>query len=132
MKILIQTSGGGGAVLLVVVALLAGGHGALVSPALAEAIIALAAVVTTAVIGGIAWLVYRTRQNRPGEPLSARLVSRVPPDPLPRLENPYKPALEQPRELHLHFHGADPEQIAEILRHPNGRSLRECARSGAH
>lgn len=25
-------------------------------------------------------------------------------------------ALEQTRELHLHFHGADPEQVANILR----------------
>lgn len=26
-----------------------------------------------------------------------------------------QPAIGQPRELHLHFHGAAPEQVAEVL-----------------
>jgi len=34
------------------------------------------------------------------------------------LPGPARPALKQPipHELHLHFHGTDPEQVAEILR----------------
>jgi hypothetical protein len=33
---------------------------------------------------------------------------------------PHRPALEQPRELHLHFHGADPAEAAAILRQAAG------------
>jgi hypothetical protein len=28
-----------------------------------------------------------------------------------------RPALEAAREVHLHFHGVDPADVAEILRH---------------
>jgi hypothetical protein len=120
-----QTTGGGGggglAVAVVLVLLLLGsgaaaraGH-ALMS-AVVAALIALAVVLALAIVGGVALLVYRTRQERPGAPFSARLVSRVPPEPLPRLEEPYKPAVEPPRELHLHFHGASPQDVAAIMR----------------
>jgi hypothetical protein len=116
MKIHLETAGGGGILIAVVAVLLSSRGGGQLPGAAAAVLIALAAVVTLIVTGGIAWLVYRTRQNRPGEPLSARLVSRVPPGARPRLEDSHNPAIGPPRELHLHFHGTDPEQVAEILR----------------
>lgn len=106
-------------VVLVIGALLLFGSGAAaaVATAVLVAVIALAVVVVLGVAGLAALLVHRTRQNRPGGPLSARVVSRLPPDPAPGLENPYKAAIEAPREIHLHFHGTSAEQAAEILRH---------------
>jgi hypothetical protein len=124
-----QTTGGGGggglAVAVVLVLLLLGsGAGAraahAAAAALIAALIALAVVLALIVVAGVAWLVYRTRQDRPGAPLSTRLVSRIPPDPRPRLEEPYKPAVERPREVHLHFHGADPQDVAAIMRRIRG------------
>jgi choline-glycine betaine transporter len=106
---------------LAVLWLLSSGAASALTAIGAAVIIAAAAAVVVILVGLAAVVAYRARQNRPGEPLSARLVSRVPPGPLPRLENPYKPAIEQPapRELHLHFHGADPADVAETLRRIN-------------
>jgi hypothetical protein len=71
-------------------------------------------------VGGapIAWLVYRVRQDHPGRPIAARPVYQLSPERRPRLEAPQRPALEPPRnELHLHFHGMNPTEVAEAIRH---------------
>src|SRR5439155_794610 len=104
-----QTSGGGGGLVLVVViiAALAIGSGAASAAvsALEVILIVLGAVIALAVLGGVAWLVYRTRSapapsDRPGRPLEARPVYKLPPDPRPELEESSKPAIEPPRETH--------------------------------
>ena len=67
-------------------------------------------------LGVVALLVYRTRSDRPGQPIAARPVYQLPPESRPQLEESSKPAIEPPRELHLHFHVADPAEAAEIIR----------------
>jgi hypothetical protein len=61
------TSGGSGGRLIaaVVLVLLGSGAGARLSAALVAVLIALAVMLALAVVGGVAWLVYRARQERP-------------------------------------------------------------------
>jgi hypothetical protein len=40
----------------------------------------------------------------------------VAPDPAQPLSAPRHPAIEAPREVHIHIHGASAEDIAEALR----------------
>lgn len=105
-------SGGGKVVLLIVGTLLLFGSGAAVelATAVAEALIAAAAVVVLTVAAGVVWLVYRARQEIPSQ-------RGVIPSPVKyELPAPERPAIAPKRELHIHFHGTDPEQVAEILR----------------
>ena len=74
-----------------------------------------AAVIILALAGGITYLVHRARQERPGRPITTRPVYRLPPEPRPQLESSHKPAIEPGREIHLHFHGLTPDQIAAIV-----------------
>ena len=75
----------------------------------------IATFVVLAAAGGITWLVHRARQERPGRPICARPVYQLPPEPRPQLESSRKPAIEPGREIHLHFHGLTPDQIAAII-----------------
>jgi hypothetical protein len=62
-------------------------------------------------------LAHRARQERPGRPITARPVYRLPPATAQRLEAAQPPAIEAPRnELHLHFHGMNPAEVAEAIR----------------
>jgi hypothetical protein len=133
-------SGGGGLVLVVIIAALAVGSGAASAAvsALVTIAIVLAAVIGLAVLGAAAVLVHRARSDRPGRPIPARVVSRVPPESRPQLEvshisavrktsaqsrpaggeitHPDYAAIEPPREIHVHLN-VSPDQLAAILRH---------------
>jgi len=121
-----QTTGGGGGRVLavVIVAALAIGSGAASAAVSALEVIAivLGAVIALAVLGGVAWLVYRARSapapsDRPARPLEARPVYQLPPDPRPELEESHKPAAIGPgREVHYHFNVSAAE-LAAIMRH---------------
>jgi hypothetical protein len=117
-----QTSGGGGGlVLAIIVAVVLIGSGPAIASALVTVAIIVASVLVLAIIGVIAWLVHRersgpARSDRPGRPITARPVCQVPPEVRPQLEEPHKPAIEPPREIHLHLN-VSPDQLAAILRH---------------
>ena len=52
---------------------------------------------------------------------TARALYRVtpaPPRPAPLRSEP-RPAIEAPRQVHLHFHGVDPADVAELIRRHN-------------
>lgn len=120
-------SGGGSGVLIVlaVLALLGSGAAAELAAAVIVALIATAVVVVLAVAGLAAFLVYRARH--PAMVSAARIApvatwgART--EELPAAE---RPALDPPaaRELHLHFHGADPVDVAAILRRHDGEDYR--------
>lgn len=120
------TSGGGGGLALVVivaVVLIGSGAASAAASAVASLLVTLAivlgALIGLAVLGGIGFLVWRARQDRPGRPIAARLMYPypVPPAVAPHLEGAGRPAVEAPRnELHLHFHGMTPADAAEAIR----------------
>ena len=108
--------GAGGRGLLiaaVVLVLLGSGAAARLSSALVAVLIALAVEVTLIVAAGAAWLVYRARHERPAVTYRAEPLTRN-----PGADTLQAPTIEPPvpREVHLHLHGATPEQIAEIAR----------------
>jgi hypothetical protein len=121
-----QTSGGGGGLLpAVIIAAVLIGSGAASAAVSALEVIAIitGAVIGLAVLGGIAWLVYRARSaparsDRPGRPITARPVYQLPPDPRPELEESHKPAAIGPgREVHYHFHVSAAELAAIVRNH---------------
>jgi len=117
-----STSGsGGGLVLVVVIAALAIGSGAVSAAvsALVTIVIVIACVVGLAFLAGIGYLIWRARSDRPGRPVAARPVYQLPPESRPRLEESSKPAIEPPRETHLHFHVSAAE-LAAIMRRYDG------------
>ena len=111
-----ETVGGSsGPVLLVIAAVLlcgSGGAVAAVAAAVVDALIAVVVVVFLVVAALAAFLVHLARH-----PVS--LPRGIVPAPsLHELPAPDRPAIGPPaaREIHLHFHGADPGDVAEILR----------------
>jgi hypothetical protein len=108
-------SGGGlGTVVLVILA------AALLGPAIAAAVaellhllvIVIAAVAGAGLVAAGAWRLRSGRQD------TARVLYRVtpaPPRPSPLPSQP-RPAIEAPRQVHLHFHGTDPAEVAAIIR----------------
>lgn len=118
-----QTSGGGrgGLVLVVVIAALAIGSGA--ASAAVSALVTILVIVGCVVGLGLAaitgLLIWRIRSERPGAPIGARQASPIPPDPRPQLEGSHKPAIEPPREYHLHIHGVSADELAAALRRIN-------------
>jgi hypothetical protein len=118
-------SGGGpgvGLVLAVIAAavLIGSGAASAIASALVTILIITGCIMTLAVLGSIAWIVHRARQDRPGRPIAVRPVYRLPSQPRPGLEASSRPALEPGRggqHLHLHLDGADPQVIAAIMRH---------------
>jgi hypothetical protein len=114
-----DSGGGSGGVALAVIAavVLIGGAGSAIASALVTFAITAAAVITVAVLAAVAVLVYRARQDRPGRPIAAPVVSRLPPVQRPRLEEPSKPAIGAPRrEVHFHLN-VSPGELAAIMRH---------------
>ena len=118
--------GGGGLVLIVIAAAALIGSGA--ASALVTIAIVLAAVTGLAVATVAGVLIWRVRQERPGAPTGARQVSQIPPETRPALEVPHKTATPEignaiadlraiePPQLHLHFHGMSPAEVAEAIR----------------
>jgi hypothetical protein len=114
-----QTTGGGGRLVLAVIAaavLIGSGAASAIASALVTILIVIGSIIGLAVLGGIAWLVYRARQDRPGRPIVSPAVYRLPPGAPPRLQGPGRPALEPGRELHLHL-TVSADQLAAIMRH---------------
>ena len=103
-----QTTGGRSAapVLLILgVLLLAGSGGAIAAAgAVIDALFAAVAVVFLTAVALTVFLVRRARHGSPLVPVPVRY----------ELPGPERPAL--PQHLHLHFDGADPAAVAEILR----------------
>lgn len=108
------TSGGGGGLGLAVIiaAVLAASA---ITRALEVVLIILGSIIALAVTGGITWLVYPARQDRPRRPIAARAVSREESAARPQQDEPRNRAIGRARELHLHVHGLTPEQIAAIV-----------------
>lgn len=108
----------GDLVLAVIVAAVLIGSGAAhaITSLLVTIAIVLGSTIGLAVLGGIAWLVYRARRNRPGRPSAARPVYQLPPRPGRAWRPPGRPVLEPGREIHLHLN-VTPDQLAAILRH---------------
>ena len=79
-------------------------------------VIVLGSVIGLAVLGGIGLLIHRTRSDRPGRPVSAPAIVQLPPESRPQLSPAHKPAIEPPREIHVHVHVADATQAAAIIR----------------
>ena len=112
-----DSSGSSGLVLAVIAAAVLIGSGALTAivHAVVMILIMLGCTVALAVVGGIALLVYRTRSDALRRPIPARPVVQLPPGTRPGLEESSKPVIEPARELHVHFHGLTPGQIAAIV-----------------
>jgi hypothetical protein len=118
-----QTTGGGGGVLVLIAAAILIGSGAVTAAvsALVTILIVLACAAGLAVLTGLGWLIWRARpaparSDRPGPPIAARPVYQLPPGRAPQLEESHKPAIEPPRETHLHFHVSAAE-LAAIMQH---------------
>ena len=114
------TYGGGGGLVLAVVAaavLIGSGAASAAMSAIVTILIVIGSVIGAAALGGIAFLVYRARQDRTERPISARPVYQLPREPRPELPPPHEAAIGPGRELHIHLHGLTPEQVAAILTH---------------
>jgi hypothetical protein len=110
--------GGGGAVVFMVAAVLLLGSGAAsaIASAVTAVLIITGVVIVVAAAVIIALLVHRARSDRPRAVYSARPIPRAGGAERPGLPEPCKAAIEPPREVHLHFHTADPAEAAEIIR----------------
>jgi hypothetical protein len=114
--------GSGGLVLVVIVALVLIGSGAASAAASALAsllvtiAIVLGSVTVLAVLGVVAWLVWRPRQDRPARLITARPLHQLAAQPRAELPAPASPAIEPGREVHLHLN-VTPDQLAAIMRH---------------
>ena len=96
---------------LVLALLLFGSGAAAIATAVIVILIAAGAVILLALAGLAAWLACRAHRGT-----TAPRRALVPPYAVHQLGAPEHPAIEAPRELHLHFHGANPEQVAEAIR----------------
>ena len=114
-----EGGGGGGVGMVVVVAVLAV---ALLGPAVAAAVaelvhllvlvvVALVAVAGAGLVTLGAWRLRHARQEAPRVVVQA---TPVPPRPSPLRSEP-RQAIEPPRQVHLHFHGVQAEDVAASL-----------------
>lgn len=123
-------SGGRGGLVLIAVIAAAALIGSGAASAAVSALVTIVAIVTgcvvgLAVLGGIAWLVYRARSDRS----IVRLTRKTPtgaskklltPEVRPQLEESHKPAAIGPgREVHYHFNVSAAE-LAAIMRRYDG------------
>jgi hypothetical protein len=111
-------SGGEGGLVLAVIAaavLIGSGAASTIASALVTILLITGCTIAAAVTGGIAWLVYRARQDRRGGGIEARPVYRLPPGIHLPVTDPSRPAIEPGREIHLHLN-VTPDQLAAILR----------------
>lgn len=99
-----RAAGGGLVVLVIAGAVLFGSAAAAVATAVLVALIVAVVVVVLAVAGTGGYLVYRARHGR----------ALIAPPVVHQLPAPERAAIGPPRELHLHLHGVDPGQLAEL------------------
>jgi hypothetical protein len=109
---------GGGLVLAVIAAavLIGSGAASAITSAIVTIIIITGCTIAAVTIAGIGVLVYRVRSERRGAPNGAQPVYELHPEIRHGVSNLSRPAVEPPREIHLHFHGADPDRAAAIIR----------------
>jgi hypothetical protein len=115
-----HTHGGGGfdplPILIVIGAIAVAGPVAAAAVELLHILlIAVVVILSLGAVGLVGFVAYRLR-HRDTSP--ARAVYRAAPVAPPRvraLPEP-RPAIEAPRQVHLHFHGVDVEEVAEIIR----------------
>ena len=118
-------SGGGGGLGMVVLVIVAA---ALLGPAVAAAVVELlhllviVLVVLAAVAGAglVALAAFHVSRRRQEAPRLAYRATVAPPRPSPLPSEP-RPAIEAPRQVHLHFHGTDPAEVAAIIRQQQGQ-----------
>ena len=95
-------SGRGGLVLIAVIAALALGSGAASAAvsALVTILIVFGSLIGLAILGGLAWLVCRARQDSPGRPIAALPVYQLPPEVRPQLpESRNRPSSRRARSI---------------------------------
>lgn len=112
------TSGGDSPMLPLIVVgglvLLASGGAAAISHALAVAIIIIVCTIVLVIVAGIAYLIWRARQNGPRRAFVPRPVYHLPPAETPRLERSQPRQLPSPQIVN-NFYGYTPEQMAQAL-----------------
>jgi hypothetical protein len=113
-------SGGGGLVLAVIAAaaLIGSGAASAIASALVMILIVLGVVIVLAAAAGITWLVLRARRaakSAPAVPVSAPPAYQLAPGIRLSQTAARPPAIEPPRELHVHLHGLTPDQLAAII-----------------
>ena len=83
--------------------------------ALLIALAVIAGLAAVALVVFIAWRVHRWRQPGAARAAALPLGRAQAAQPLP-LPLPQAPAIEQWPEVHLHFHGVTPDEVAAIIR----------------
>jgi hypothetical protein len=69
----------------------------------------------------VAYVALRLRHSRADRVTAVAFPRPVPPRPGESLSATRRPAIGQPAEVHLHFHGVAPEDIAAAIRHVRGQ-----------
>ena len=116
-------SGGRGALVVGVIAAVilasSGAVSAAVSALVTAVLIITGCTIGLAILGVVALIVHRARQDRPGRPIPPRAVYEVPREQpaVLKASRPRPAAIESPRELHLNLHlTITPEQLGRIIR----------------
>jgi hypothetical protein len=116
------SSGGSGLGTVVAVILAAALLGPAVAAAVAELLhlLVIVLVVLAAVAGAglVALGAFHVIPSRQEAPRLAYRATLAPPRPFPVPSEP-RPAIEAPRQVHLHFHGVEAEDVAELIRRHN-------------
>ncbi len=115
--------GGGGlgtAVLVILAAAVLGPAVAAAAAAIVHALIIAAVLLGLTAAGLVALGGWRLRQQQPEPPQVVHHIIPAPARPSQALpEQP--PAIERPRDIHLHFHGVAPADVAAIIREQEQR-----------
>ena len=115
-----HTHGGGGfdpmPILIIIGAIaVAGPVAATAAELLHLLVIVLVVLVAVAGAGLVAYCAYRVSRRGQETPRLAYRATVAPPRSSPLRSEP-RPAIDAPRQVHLHFHGSDPADVAEIIR----------------
>jgi hypothetical protein len=104
-----------GPILIVIGAILIGpAVAAAVAELLHIVLIVVAVLAVVAAAGLAAFVAWRLRHRRRSAPWQVQCITPAPARPSPLRSEP-RPAIEAPRQVHLHLHGVSAEDIAAIL-----------------
>jgi hypothetical protein len=122
-----QTTDGGGGLAgplaigaAVLAAAVAGPVVAAAAELLRAVVIIVAVAVALAVLAAAGFVAYRLRQGRASRTTRVSFPRAVPLARAKSLSAPRPPAVEGPRQVHLHFHGVSAEDVAAIIARQNG------------